>query len=107
MVGVPTDAVFTAMANPVRRRLLELLTDGPRTAGDLAGQFELSRPAVSEHLGQLRRAGLVRDEASGRERRYHLTAEPLLEVSEWLHPFERYWRERLRSFADLLEERET
>lgn len=100
---MPTDAVFTAMANPVRRRLLELLTDGPRTAGDLAGQFDLSRPAVSEHLQQLRRAGLVRDEASGRERRYHLTAEPLAEVSAWLHPFERYWRERLRSLNDLLD----
>lgn len=101
---MPTDAVFSAMANPVRRRLLELLTDGPRTAGDLANQFELSRPAVSEHLQLLRRAGLVRDEPTGRERRYHLTAEPLVEVSEWLHPFERYWRERLRSLTDLLEE---
>jgi DNA-binding transcriptional ArsR family regulator len=101
---VPTDAVFSAMANPVRRRLLELLTDGPRTAGDLANQFELSRPAVSEHLQLLRKAGLVHDEATGRERRYSLTAEPLVEVSEWLHPFERYWRDRMRSLTDLLEE---
>jgi DNA-binding transcriptional ArsR family regulator len=59
---------------------------------------------VSEHLQLLRRAGLVHDEASGRERRYSLTAEPLVEVSEWLHPFERYWRDRLRSLTDLLEE---
>jgi DNA-binding transcriptional ArsR family regulator len=101
---VPTDAVFSAMANPVRRRLLELLADGPRTAGDLARQFDLSRPAVAEHLGQLRRAGLVDDEAVGRERRYRLTAEPLVEVARWLHPFERYWRDRLRSPTDLLEE---
>jgi DNA-binding transcriptional ArsR family regulator len=99
-----TDIVFSAMANPVRRRLLELLAEGPRTAGDLAGEFALSRPAVSEHLGLLRRAGLVHDEATGRERRYHLTAEPLAEVAAWLHPFERYWRQRLRSLSGLLEE---
>jgi DNA-binding transcriptional ArsR family regulator len=59
---------------------------------------------VSEHLQLLRRAGLVRDEPTGRERHYHLTAEPLVEVSEWLHPFERYWRDRLRSLTELLEE---
>jgi DNA-binding transcriptional ArsR family regulator len=101
---VADDPVFSALANPVRRRLLELLVDGPRTAGDLAGQFELSRPAVSEHLRVLRLAALVREQPSGRERHYHLTAEPLAEVGEWLHPFERYWRDRLRSLSDLLEE---
>ena len=98
------DAVFLALANPVRRRLLELLAGGPRTAGDLAAQFELSRPAVAEHLQVLRRAALVHDEAVGRERHYHLTTEPLAQVSEWLHPFERFWRERLRTFADVLED---
>jgi DNA-binding transcriptional ArsR family regulator len=103
---VTDDAVFLALANPVRRRLLELLADGPRTAGDLAAQFELSRPAVAEHLQVLRRAALVRDEPVGRQRHYHLTTEPLAQVSEWLHPFERFWRERLRAFADLLEDEE-
>jgi DNA-binding MarR family transcriptional regulator len=49
--------------------------DGPLTAGDLVGRFDLSRPAVAEHLQVLRRAGLVRDEPSGRQRHYHLTAE--------------------------------
>lgn len=98
------DAVFAAMANPVRRRLLELLVDGPRNAGALAEEFELSRPAVAEHLAQLRRAGLVVDEAHGRERRYHLSPEPLAEVARWLSPFERYWRDRLRSLADFVED---
>lgn len=104
MPAVASDDVFTALANPVRRRLLELLVDGPRTAGSLAGQFELSRPAVSEHLQVLRRAGLVGERPSGRERHYHLSAGPLTEVGEWLHPFERYWRDRLRSLSDVLEE---
>lgn len=101
---MPDDLLFTAMANPVRRRLLELLRDGSMTAGSLAARFELSRPAVSEHLRILRRAELVREEVRGRERHYHLTAEPLVAVSEWLHPFERYWRDRLRTLSDVLEE---
>jgi DNA-binding transcriptional ArsR family regulator len=99
---MPED-VFSALANPARRRLLELLRDGPRTAGDLAAQFDLSRPAVAEHLQMLRRAALVRDEAVGRQRLYHLAPAPLERVSDWLHPFERYWRDRLRDLADLLE----
>lgn len=101
-----SDDVFLALANPVRRRLLELLAEGPRTAGDLAGQFELSRPAVAEHLQVLRRANLVRDEPVGRQRHYHLSVERLAQVSDWLHPFERIWRERLRTLADILEAEE-
>jgi DNA-binding transcriptional ArsR family regulator len=103
-VAVSEDDVFLALANPVRRRLLQLLTEGPRTAGDLADQFDLSRPAVAEHLQVLRRAALVHDEPSGRQRHYHLTAEPLAQIGDWLHPFERFWRERLRSLADVAEE---
>jgi DNA-binding transcriptional ArsR family regulator len=101
---VPEDDVFLALANPIRRRLLRLLADGPRTAGDLASQFELSRPAIAEHLQVLRRVALVRDVPSGRQRHYHLNAEPLAQVGDWLHPFERFWRERLRSFAGVAEE---
>jgi uncharacterized protein YndB with AHSA1/START domain/DNA-binding transcriptional ArsR family regulator len=101
---VPPDDVFLALANPVRRRLLEVLADGPRSAGSLAGLFDLSRPAVAEHLQVLRRAGLVRDEPLGRHRHYHLTADPLADVGDWLHPFERFWRGRLRTLADLVEE---
>jgi DNA-binding transcriptional ArsR family regulator len=97
------DVVFLALANPVRRRLLLLLAEGPRTAGELAGQFDLSRPAVAEHLQILRRAQLVRDEPVGRKRHYHLTAEPLEQLSVWLHPFERFWRGRLRAFAAVVE----
>jgi DNA-binding transcriptional ArsR family regulator len=101
---VQDDLLFTAMANPVRRRLLEILRDGARTAGALAAQFELSRPAVSEHLQILRRAELVREEVRGRERHYHLTAGPLAAVSDWLHPFERYWRDRMHTLSQLMDE---
>jgi DNA-binding transcriptional ArsR family regulator len=103
MVLMPDVDVFGALANPVRRQLLEALRDGPRPAGDLAGRFALSRPAVSEHLAVLRHAGLVTEEPRGRHRYYHLAAEPLAEVQDWLHPFERYWRTRLTALRDLVE----
>ncbi|MEU6863453.1 metalloregulator ArsR/SmtB family transcription factor [Streptomyces sp. NPDC046876] len=98
----PVD-VYSALANPVRRTLLERLRGGARAAGDLAKDFSLSRPAVSEHLAVLRKAGLVREEPRGRHRYYHLQAEPLAEVGAWLHPFERYWHGRMSALSDVLD----
>jgi DNA-binding transcriptional ArsR family regulator len=99
-----SEDVFLALAHPVRRRLLELLAEESRTAGDLAAQFELSRPAVAEHLRILRQAALVHDEHVGRHRRYHLDSAPLEQVGDWLHPFERFWRARLRTLAEVVED---
>jgi DNA-binding transcriptional ArsR family regulator len=101
---VSADEVFSTLSNPVRRRLLELLAHGPRNAGSLAKEFDLSRPAVAEHLSNLEHAALVRAVKRGRERYYHLNPEPLEELTEWLRPFERYWRQRLSDLANLLEE---
>jgi DNA-binding transcriptional ArsR family regulator len=98
--------VFAALANPVRRQLLEILTHQSLSAGELSARFELSRPAVAEHLKVLRDAGLVADEPQGRRRIYRLTAEPLAELGEWLHPFEKYWRARLAALADAAKELE-
>lgn len=98
--------VFAALANPVRRRLLEILTDQPLSAGELSDRFELSRPAVAEHLKVLRDVGSVADEPQGRRRIYRLTAEPLAELGEWLHPFEKFWRARLAALADAARELE-
>jgi DNA-binding transcriptional ArsR family regulator len=100
------DRIFLALANPVRRELLEILTREPLSAGELSDRFELSRPAVAEHLKVLREAGLVAGEPQGRRRIYRLTAEPLAELGEWLHPFEKFWRERLAVLADTAEELE-
>jgi DNA-binding transcriptional ArsR family regulator len=102
MGGMPD--VFGVLANPVRRQLLVALRDGPLAAGELAGRFALSRPAVSEHLAVLREAHLVREEQRGRHRYYHLAAEPLADVQDWLDPFERYWRGRLAALRDVVEE---
>jgi DNA-binding transcriptional ArsR family regulator len=75
------------LANPVRRRLLDCLRQGPRSAGELAAQFSLGRPTISEHLSVLRGAGLVSEEARGRQRFYHLETAGLAEVEDWLRPF--------------------
>jgi DNA-binding transcriptional ArsR family regulator len=99
-----SDRVFLALANPVRRQLLEILTSQQLSAGELSDQFELSRPAIAEHLKVLREAGLVADEAQGRHRIYRLTAEPLAELDQWLHPFEKFWRGRLAALAEAAEE---
>ena len=96
--------VFSALANPTRRQILDLLRQGPRSAGEVAAAFELGRPAVSEHLFVLRQVGLVQEEAVGRQRIYHLNAEGLKAVAEWIHPFERYWRARLRDLRAALDE---
>ncbi|EGD57113.1 ArsR/SmtB family transcription factor [Gordonia neofelifaecis] len=105
LAGVTTtDDVFLALANPVRRRLLEILAEGPLSAGELSDRFTLSRPAVAEHLKLLRDVGLVADDPQGRRRIYRLTAAPLAELDDWLHPFERFWRGRLSALATLAED---
>ncbi|TMR03444.1 winged helix-turn-helix transcriptional regulator [Actinomadura soli] len=96
--------VFAALASPVRRELTALLLDGPRPVNDLASHFAMSRPSVSEHLKVLRDAGLVSERRSGRQRIYRLEAEPLRELSQWLSPYERFWRERLSDLRKLLDE---
>ncbi|RUP00970.1 MAG: ArsR family transcriptional regulator [Mycobacterium sp.] len=100
------DRIFAALANPVRRRLLEILSCQSMSAGELSERFELSRPAVAEHLKVLRDAGLVADEAQGRRRIYRLTAEPLAELGDWLHPFEKFWRARLAALAESAEKQQ-
>lgn len=99
---MPVTDVFGAVANPVRRRILEMLRRGPRAAGEIAAEFELNRPAVSEHLQVLRNVGLIREEVRGRQRIYHLDATPLSEVEDWLHPFERYWQQRMHDLKKTL-----
>lgn len=78
-----------AIADPVRREILELLHAGPRPAGEIASRFTISRPAVSRHLRVLRESGLVRDQLVGRQRRYSLDPAPLGEIAGWIEQFER------------------
>jgi DNA-binding transcriptional ArsR family regulator len=103
---MPIPDVFTVLANPVRRRILELLMGRPCTVNHLVSEFQLHRPAVSEHLQVLRNARLARDERRGRQRYYHLDPARLIEVEEWLKPFAHYWRERMQALDAVLDEEE-
>lgn len=78
-------AVFRAIADPTRRAILDRLRSGAALSVDeIASGFRMSRPAVSQHLGVLRRAALVRPARSGRQRLYRLTPRPLARVDAWL-----------------------
>src|SRR6476469_2049766 len=83
-----------AIADPVRREILELLNIGAEPAGEIARRFTISRPAVSRHLRVLREAGLVRDALVGRQRLYCIEPAPLREIAAWLGQFERPGAER-------------
>lgn len=78
------DDVASAIADPVRREILVLLGEGSLTAGEIAGRFEISRPAVSRHLRVLRESELVHDEIVGRQRVYRRDTRRLVELSGWL-----------------------
>lgn len=98
------DQLFAALANATRREVLRLLRDeGPQSVQGLADHFAMRRPSLSEHLKVLREAGLVSEERQGRQRIYRLEAAPLAEVQDWLHPYERFWRDKLKGLGDLLD----
>lgn len=86
--------VYAALADPVRREILEMLNATPLTAGQLADRFPISRPAVSRHLRVLREAGLVSVTASGREREYRVGPEAFTAIESWLVQFRDVWGSR-------------
>lgn len=86
---------LAALADPTRRRILELLRDGEVAAGELAQGFAISRPAVSRHLRLLREAGLVHSRVEGHRRLYALDARPLAALDAWLEPYRGLWAQRL------------
>jgi DNA-binding transcriptional ArsR family regulator len=86
---------FTALADPTRRQIVEMLADGERTAGAIARQFEVSAPAISQHLKVLREARLVRVRADAQRRIYALDAAGIGEIDAWLGNIRRFWRGRL------------
>jgi DNA-binding transcriptional ArsR family regulator len=88
-------ATFDVVAEPTRRRILDLLRDGDRPVGDLVTTLGLSQPGVSKHLRVLREAGLVRVRQQAQQRWYQLDAAPLAEIDAWLAPYRRFWSDRL------------
>lgn len=90
---------FDVLGDPVRRRILELLADGERSAGDVAevvrGEFGISQPGVSRHLRVLRDNGFATVRADGARRLYAVDPEPLREVDRWLERYRGFWDQRL------------
>lgn len=88
-------ATFDVLAEPNRRRILDLLLAGERPVGDLVDALAVSQPAVSKHLRILRDAGLVAVRGDGQRRMYRVRPEPLQAVDEWLRPYRELWSLRL------------
>jgi DNA-binding transcriptional ArsR family regulator len=95
--------VYLAIADPTRRRLLDLLGAGERPVNQLAAPFRMSRPAISQHLRILRRVGLVDVRKDGRERRYRVRGERLREVFDWVAHYEKFWTEKLYALGKYLD----
>jgi DNA-binding transcriptional ArsR family regulator len=86
-----TATLFEVVAEPTRRRILELLRSEPCLVGDISTRLGLSQPGTSKHLRVLRDAGLVRVRQDAQRRWYELDAAPLAEIDEWLAPYRRLW----------------
>ena len=97
------DAALKAIAEPRRRQILELIRDGELSAGEIADQFDVTRPAISQHLGVLKEAGLVSERRNGTRRLYLARPEGLRELQSFL---DRFWDERLDALRHEAERKE-
>lgn len=86
---------FTALADPTRRRIVDLLADGERDAGSIAAGFEISKPAISRHLRVLREGGIIQVRQEAQRRIYSLRPEGLRDIDRWLSRYRSFWSERL------------
>jgi DNA-binding transcriptional ArsR family regulator len=97
---------FEVVAEPTRRRILDLLRERERPVGELVTSLRLSQPGVSKHLRVLRDAGLVDVRKDAQRRLYGVRAEPLAEIDEWLEPYRRLWTDRLDALERHLDSKE-
>ena len=96
--------IYDAIAEPTRRRILDLLREQPRMVGDLVDLLHMSQPGVSKHLRVLRDAGLVRVRQDAQRRWYELRPEPLAEIDNWLRTYHHLFNARLDRLDDYLRE---
>ena len=99
-------SAFEVVAEPNRRRILEILCAGERSVGDLVDGLAMSQPAVSKHLRVLRDAGVVEVRRDAQRRVYRLVPEPLVEIDDWLTPFREAWARRLDALEARLDQME-
>jgi DNA-binding transcriptional ArsR family regulator len=95
--------IYSVIADPHRRQIIDMLAAGDKSAGEIAQQFEISRPAIVKHLRILEEHGLVEIQQVGRERKHHLTPKPLREVHDWINRYETFWKDRLQGLKHLIE----
>jgi DNA-binding transcriptional ArsR family regulator len=98
----PLDAVFHALGDSTRRRMLRELADGERTVGQLAEPFAISLAAASKHIKALEKAGMIHREVRGRTHVCRLDPGPLATADQWLRFYERFWTQRLDALERLL-----
>jgi DNA-binding transcriptional ArsR family regulator len=94
---------FEVLAEPSRRRILDLLRDEERSVGELVDRLPLSQPGVSRHLRVLREAGLVHVRQEAQRRVYAVRPEPLADVDAWLAPYRRFWAAKLDALESHLD----
>jgi DNA-binding transcriptional ArsR family regulator len=97
-------STLSALAEPNRLRIVELLRDGPRPVGEIADRLVLRQPQVSKHLRVLSEAGLVEVHPAAQQRIYQLQAQPFVELEDWLETFRRIWEKRLDSLEEYMQE---
>lgn len=97
--------ILTAISHPSRRAIIEQLSDGPARFTDIAKPFDTALNSVTKHLKLLERAGLIERNKEGREVYISLQAEPLKEVAEWVHEYERFWNKRLDQFEQFFKDK--
>ena len=100
----PIAETFEVVAEPTRRRILDLLVERERSVGELVESLSISQPGVSKHLRVLKDAGLVQVRREAQRRWYGLRAEPLTEIDTWLEPYRRFWAGRLDALEKHLDE---
>lgn len=99
----PAADTFRAVSDPTRRGILDALVAGEHSVSELCGMFEMSQPAVSQHLKVLREAGLVTPRREGKLRMYSLEAAPLQQVFDWAGHYQRFWEKKLDALGAVLD----
>jgi len=98
------DDLFRALADPTRRAVFEKLAVREMSVSEIKAGFEVSQPAISQHLGVLRQAGLVVERREGRNTRYRVAPHALTPLAEWVERYRDFWPERVEKLKDLLKE---
>ena len=104
MARPPTHDPFLAVAEPKRRKILELLAPKELSVNEIVELLRLPQPTVSKHLAVLKKVGLVSERRAGRQRLYRVNPEQLKRIHEWVTPFEQYWDERFDRLDQVLQD---